>query len=273
MAELPEVEVVKQYLDATSLHQKIAGVEVSDERIMKGMDGRKFSALLKGDSLEKTLRHGNLLFVGTGQGLWMAWRLGAAGAGAVRYSGKTRKNREFERMAIQFSNGSRLSYNSTRMAGQIEKVHDPWRYIRENGLGPDALSPELTPERTRELLAGKRARAKAALMNQKVIAGIGNAYSDEILFQAGIHPETDFQALPESGFGQLHDRMKGVLTKAVALRADPARMPAGWLIPHREAGAVCPGGCPDRIERTQVSGKSAYFCPSCQVPPTREDPT
>jgi formamidopyrimidine-DNA glycosylase len=105
---------------------------------------------------------------------------------------------------------------------------------------------------------------KTTLMNQGVMAGIGNVYSDEILYQARLHPRTKVNALEEGDLRRLYDCMQEVLDTAIACRAVPEDFPDSYLTPLRgKAGTQCPG-CGGEIERIEVSGRGAYYCPECQ---------
>ena len=104
---------------------------------------------------------------------------------------------------------------------------------------------------------------KPALMNQKLIAGIGNLYADEILFQAGVHPETRADELSNADFGRLFRVMRRVLRIASDRLADVDRFPRGYLLPRRGEGEPCPA-CGRDMERVTVSGRTSVFCPGCQ---------
>ncbi len=100
-------------------------------------------------------------------------------------------------------------------------------------------------------------------MDQSLIAGLGNVYSDEILFQAGIHPRSPLAHLDARGLRRLERSLADVLRAAIRAKADPRAMPAWFLLPHREPGARCPR-CGGRIERIRLGGRSAYLCPGHQ---------
>jgi formamidopyrimidine-DNA glycosylase len=100
-------------------------------------------------------------------------------------------------------------------------------------------------------------------MNQKMLAGLGNIYTDEILFQARIHPKTPVGKLGEEKLRTMYERMRAVLARAIDAKADPGKMPRGFLLPHREEEDACPG-CGGKVRKTTVSGRPSYFCPSCQ---------
>jgi formamidopyrimidine-DNA glycosylase len=105
--------------------------------------------------------------------------------------------------------------------------------------------------------------AKAVLMDQKVIAGIGNVYSDEILFQARVNPKSRVDAMGEDLLRILFDAMRNVLRTAIDHGADPDRLPRDFLIHQRHAGGVCPV-CGGKVRKETIAGRPSYFCPNCQ---------
>ncbi len=122
------------------------------------------------------------------------------------------------------------------MIGRIEWVEDISADIRAKGLGPDALDPRLTLAAFKHALAGKRGSVKSILMDQGVIAGIGNAYSDEILLHARLHPLTPVDAIGARGLARLYRTKPDVLKRAIACGADPGRLPKNLLIPPQACG-------------------------------------
>lgn len=107
-----------------------------------------------------------------------------------------------------------------------------------------------------ELEAWVRGGVKSLLMNQARLAGIGNVYSDEMLFHAGVHPG---RKLPS-----LHEEERDALDQAIAAQADPSQMPEEWLIHHREQEATCPR-CGAKIRLEKISGRGSYFCEGHQA--------
>jgi formamidopyrimidine-DNA glycosylase len=100
-------------------------------------------------------------------------------------------------------------------------------------------------------------------MDQSIIAGIGNVYSDEILFQSRIHPQAKMKELSEKALRKLHQITRKVLRAAIAAHAEPHRLPQSWLLPFRKNNGQCPG-CSGKIHRIVLDGRSAYVCPQCQ---------
>ena len=107
---------------------------------------------------------------------------------------------------------------------------------------------------------------KSTLMDQSLVAGLGNVYSDEILFQAGVHPRRKADTLDTDELRALYRVMRRVLRVTTDRRADPGEFPRGYLTARREEGAACPC-CDDRVETCTVSGRKSYVCPYCQPAP------
>jgi formamidopyrimidine-DNA glycosylase len=147
------------------------------------------------------------------------------------------------------------------MLGGVAFAEDEQAYIKERGLGPDALT--LAWEPFMERLAARRGAIKSALMDQRLLAGLGNLYSDEVLFQARLHPQTEVTTLSAEALHQVYKTMQAVLEQAIASHADPTRLPQSWLLPHRHRRGPCPS-CGKALVRHKVNQRSAYLCPNCQ---------
>ena len=104
---------------------------------------------------------------------------------------------------------------------------------------------------------------KSILLNQKLIAGIGNIYADEILFRARIHPATHASALNDKTLAKLFRATRDILRKAIEAKAEMDRMPKSWLLPHRSKGCKCPR-CGRELKSATIGGRTAWFCTHCQ---------
>lgn len=258
MPELPDVETFGRYLSATALHQKLADVRVQHQRVLVGVSASRLKRTLKGLRFEQTDRHGKYLFVWTDSEPILLLHFGMTGF--LQYE-KDRTPGAHDRVLFDFDNGYTLAYVCLRLLGEVSVTDSIEQYVNEHDLGPDALAVDA--DELTETLQKSRATIKSCLMNQKLIAGIGNVYSDEILFHSRLAPQRRGRSLSRSQAKQLHRRMRHVLEMAVERQADPARMPSSWLLSHRDEGASCPR-CDGRIEKTKVAGRSAYWCPKCQ---------
>jgi formamidopyrimidine-DNA glycosylase len=259
MPELPEVETFKRYLDSTSLHQRIAGVEVRDAHVLKGVSARELARRLKGKRFESSRRHGKHLFVRTDGDLWLRSHFGMTGS--LRYFKDQERAPRHTRVLFVFANAHRLAFEDQRKFGEVGLVADLDEYLRKRGLGPDALDISLS--QFREFLRTHRGAVKSILLNQKLIAGIGNIYADEILFHARIHPATEIGRLGEKNVGKLFRATRYILKKAIDAKADVDRMPKSWLLPRRGKVGKCPR-CRGERRSATIGGRTAWFCAHCQ---------
>jgi len=266
MPELPDVENYCRYLTQHGLRKKIEGVTVAAPKILKGASPRRLARALEGRTLTRARRHGKHLFAEVDDGRWLAFHFGMTGR--LEHFRDGEQDPEYDRLRFDFVGGEHLAYVNARMLGGVQLVDDADAFIRSKKLGPDAASVD---EKTfRERLREKRGAIKPALMDQTVVAGIGNIYSDEILFQAGIHPRTAVSDLDDASLKQLYRTMRRVLETAVAKGAGAEdierRVPRTWLLPHRGRGRECPR-CGGKIATVKMQTRSAYFCPKCQREP------
>lgn len=261
MPELPDVEIEKRYLEATALHTPFEDVEVNAPRMLHGVSAATLRHRLTGRTFEETTRRGKYLFAALGKGTWLVLHFGMTGY--LKYFKQYEDRPEHTRLLLHLRNGY-LAGIWERRLGRIGITESPDAFAEKEKLGPDALDPGIELEDFRKMLRGKRGAIKSALMDQRFIAGIGNIYSDEILFQAAIHPTRKANELNAHEVTALHRAMRHVLRLAIEREADPERLPASWLLPHREEGADCPR-CGGKIGRIKMGGRSAYVCPRCQA--------
>jgi formamidopyrimidine-DNA glycosylase len=265
MPELPEIETFKRYLDDTSLRQQIRGVTVTKERILKDVSSRQLSSALKNHSFRGSERHGKYLVVDVGGGKQLVLHFGMTGC--LHYVDQDDPDSRYARMIVTFDNGHRLDYDNKRMLGRVRLVDDFDDLVDELELGPDAL--EIGADEFDQRLRPHGGAIKSTLMNQSIVAGLGNTYTDEILFQARIHPATPVDTLSATERKSIYRMMRKVLRKAIDVQGEPDRMPRSYLVPHRHDGAPCPRGN-GTVHRTRVAGRSAYYCPVCQPRPGRK---
>lgn len=258
MPELPDVEIFKNYLDATSLHKKITDVKVGNKKVLEGISARKLADTLKGRRLLSTRRHGKYLFVETDDDFWLILHFGMTGYLQYYRQGELPRH---TRLLLAFDNGYHLAFICQRMLGRVGLTDSVDAYVESQQLGPDGMT--LDYKYFRQALQKSRGIIKSALMKQELVAGIGNIYSDEILFQAGVHPEAKCNQLDEARLKKLYRSIGKVVKTAVAKQADPDKFPRSYLLPHREPGGRCPR-CGTEIQNIKAGGRTAYFCPKCQ---------
>lgn len=261
MPELPDVETFRRYFDATSLHQRIAKVTVYAPEILEDVSVRKLSRRLKGHEFESTKRHGKYLFARLDEGSWLVLHFGMTGF--LKYLKNMDKEPPHTRLLIGFDNGYHLAYDCQRKLGVVSLSDNETDFVNRKRLGPDPMRPGFDFPDFKEALTSTRGMIKSALMNQNVIAGIGNVYSDEIFFHAGVHPKRPVKRLDEETLEKMFKKMKRVLRTTTDRQAQPDRFPDSYLTPHRRKGARCPK-CRGGIGQLKVSGRTAYYCPRCQ---------
>jgi len=260
--ELPEVERFRRYLAQTSLHQTVEQVSVTDRRILHGVTVRGLGAALKGGQFARTARHGKYLLAELNRGGWLVLHFGM--------SGRLQQFRFLEgrpphsRVIVRFQNGVHLAFVCMRMFGEVSLTAGPDALVAERRLGPDALA--VTRAAFLEQLDGRTGMIKPILMNQRVVAGLGNLYADEILFQARIHPETPVRRLGRERLGRVFSVMRRVLRLAVRRHAQIDAYPSSYLLPRRGDDQPCPR-CGRKLVRSVVGGRGTYHCSACQRRP------
>ena len=259
MPELPEVESFKRYLDSTSLHQRVAGVDVRDAYVLKGVSARELARRLKGKRFEFSRRHGKHLFVRASRDLWLRLHFGMTAS--LKYLKSDEQTPPHARVLFRFKKNRRLAFDDPRQFGQIGLLKDVDEFLTTRAVGPDAL--KITFYRFKDVFKRPRGAVKAVLLNQKLIAGIGNIYADEILFRARIHPATQTSTFKQKAIAKLFRATRDILKKAIEAKANADRMPNSWLLPHRGRGGKCPR-CRRQLKSTTIGGRTAWFCAHCQ---------
>jgi formamidopyrimidine-DNA glycosylase len=257
--ELPDVEVFRRRLAATGLHRRVDRVVVHDASLPREVSRQHLQEAITGHELKRTRRHGKHLFAAVSGGEWLVLHFGMTGL--LDYHRNGEPDDDHTRLTLRFEDGSRVAYIDQRRLGFVTLTSDVDAYVEEEPLGPDAL--ELSPKALRDLLRDRRGAVKSVLMDQAVIAGIGNIYSDEILFHARVDPRTPARSLDDAVCRRIHRQVGRVLRMAADRSVDVNRMPRGWLLPHRGDGAPCPRGNGE-VRRFKLSGRGAYYCPACQ---------
>ena len=259
MPELPEVETFKRYLDATSLHQRLSGVEVQSTYVLKGVSARELAHRLKGQSFENSRRHGKHLFVRTSADVWLRLHFGMTGS--LEYLKRDQVAPKTARVIFRFAGNGRLAFDDQRKFGEIELIEDADEFLQTRGLGPDAL--EISVSQFRAIVGKHHCAVKPILLNQRLIAGIGNLYADEILFRASVRPATEAGRLSNKDLRRLFRATRWVLEKAIALKTDFNRLPKSWLLTCRGKGGRCPR-CGRPLQSATIGGRTSWFCSRCQ---------
>jgi formamidopyrimidine-DNA glycosylase len=266
MPELPEVETIKNELLPRILGRKIVAVDVRDGKPIRRISSVEFAGKLTGQKIRGLERHGKyLIFHLSKNVLVIHLRM----TGNLFFNPK--QDDRFIRVVFQLDDGSKIVFSDRRRLGVM------WLSADENEvldkLGPEPLAPEFTASILGRQLKGRKAPIKAVLLDQSIIAGIGNMYADEALFEARIHPLKKAGGLSGVEIKRLRRAIIDVLTMAIIRKGasvDTYIRPEGGLgtahdefkVAHRKNG-ICPG-CGGLIERLVIRNRGTYFCPACQ---------
>jgi formamidopyrimidine-DNA glycosylase len=261
MPELPDVEIFKQYLDANALHRRIARTTVQSRDLLRNISATQLSRALRGKKFKSSHRHGKFLFVAVTDESWLVLHFGMTGF--LKYFKNRADAPPHSRVLIGFTNGYHLAFDCKRKLGQVRLINSIDNFIQQRKLGPDALDARLDLPAFKKIMRDTGSAVKPALMNQKRIAGIGNVYSDEILFRAGIHPARTSAGLDDISLQTLYHAMRTTLQKVIEYGAEVERFPKSYLLPHRAGDGRCPR-CGRNLKREKFSGRTAYYCPKDQ---------
>jgi formamidopyrimidine-DNA glycosylase len=215
---------------------------------------------LRGRRFGPPKRHGKWLFAPT-DGPTLIIHFGMTGG--LVWSGVAGRGRHRHDRLILGLDGGELRYRNMRMLGGAWLARDPGELERVVGpLGPDAT--ELHDDALERVMRGRRGGIKAMLMNQRLVAGIGNELSDEILWRARLHPARAVATIRASERRRLHRALREVLQESIRHGRIPRE--EGWLESQRGLrNARCPR-CRRALRRSRIAGRTAYWCPRCQSP-------
>ena len=265
MPELPDVEGFKRVLARKALRKRIDKVTVNDARILGKLSARTFAARLQGARLVEARRHGKHLMAKLDHGGWLTVHFGMTGA--LQSVGKSGSEPPFTRVRLDFTGDGSLAYINKRMIGRVGLTKDAADFVASERLGPDALDRRFNFEAFKTAMLGLKRDVKSVLTDQQVVAGIGNIYSDEILFQARINPATRIDKLTPHQLKRLFLDMRKTLKTAISRGAGSEqfveRMPKGSLLPQRKKGGRCPR-CRSPLKVFKIGGRTAYCCARCQ---------
>jgi formamidopyrimidine-DNA glycosylase len=285
MPELPEVETIKNELLPHVLGRTIQGVAVYWEKMIKqpsgitiptkvGIQGERgrsniveeFCLQIIGQEIIGLSRRGKYLFFHLSGGAVLVMHMKMTGSLLVNPT-----DDRFTRAILHLDKGIDVHFWDPRKFGKmwLEKHSN----VVINQLGPEPLDPGFTPDALTTILRNRKAPVKPILLDQSIIAGIGNMYADEALFEAKIHPLKPAGKLSKVEINRLHAALRKVLQKALVKKGASVRnyiRPDGspgtahdeFVVAHG-VGKTCPR-CGHAIERIVVRGRGTYLCPKCQ---------
>jgi formamidopyrimidine-DNA glycosylase len=276
MPELPEVETVRRALAPVLEGRRLERVRIDDLRLTLPLDPDGVARRLKGERIERVDRRGKYLMLRfeSGRVLLVHLRM----TGSFRHSASGRLDDDaYRRATAQLDDGSALGYRDVRRFGTwlLLEPDEVEPYLAKR-LGPEPLGDAFTPRALAARLAGRRAPIKAAILDQRTVAGVGNIYADEGLWRARVHPLREAGSLEPGEVRALHRAIRKSLEIGIANQGstlsnyaqpngEPGRMQHEFKV-YGRAGEPC-DRCGTPIERIVVGGRGTSYCPSCQVSP------
>ncbi len=273
--ELPEVETIRAQLEAILPGRTVAHVQIDDPRLVLPADPQVVADALVGRTFMSIERRGKYLMFVLDDGQTAVAHLRMTGQ--IHWHAVPDDEPKYLRARVDLAGGGALLMCDMRRFGTLalvstDHVRDPeyWR----GRVGVEPLGRAFTAQLLSDLLAGRQSPIKAALLNQALVAGIGNIYADEALFAAGVHPDRSAGSLTVGEIGKLHRAIRDRLRVAIAAggssidryrdtRGERGAMQT-LLKVHLRAGRPCPR-CTEPIIKMRVAQRGTYICPSCQV--------
>ena len=273
MPEMPEVEIIRRYLDTQVAGKKIINLTIFLPRMIKWPDVEGFRALVTGRIIKGMNRRGKYLLMELDNASKVVFHLRMTGRLVYEPAGDTTDRHA--RVIFHLQDGASLVYGDTRTLGTIHGLK-PQELGMLKGLvemGPEPLSAEFTAEYLYRTASQRKVAIKSFLLNQKYIGGIGNIYADEALFLAGIHPLRPANSLTQTECGKLWESVNKVIADGIADGGTTFRdyqNGEGGKGSHQEhlyvygrKGEQC-RICGALLERIIVGGRGTHFCPHCQ---------
>ena len=274
MPELPDLVHVEAGLRAAVVGKRIAAARTGDPTVLRVMVSEPFPAVLVGRTLEGVERRGHFMRFALDDGLVLVvnamlvgrYRLVAPG----RETGNVnRKDPRALGLALAFDGAPELQYLDDKRMGKVyvARAADEGTIPIYGQLGFDVLSPAFTRDAFGKLVARRRDQVRAFLMDKRTLASIGNAYADEILFAAGLHPKTFCSKLAPADIDALHAAIGRVLADAIAeirKRDEPIEIKVRDFLKVRGRDGKPCVVCGTTIRAVRVGDGDACFCPHCQ---------
>jgi formamidopyrimidine-DNA glycosylase len=260
MPELPEIEVLREYLNPLIMHKTILNFIILKPYILKNY----FQGDLAGQAIKHIQRQGKyLVFELTSLRLICHLML----RGSLRYLLPGAKIRNTAAAVIEFTDHSKIEFSESghkkRMSVYIIPVHTNIRQIER--LGIDPFADDFTLEKLAHVLSTRARQLKPLLKDQAIISGLGNTYADEILWLACLSPFKISSKLSDDETKHLYTAIRNVLEGAIAvIREKGITEKRSFLQIHKREGKPCPR-CRERIRHVSSSNSDTFYCPKCQT--------
>ncbi|XP_031480051.1 formamidopyrimidine-DNA glycosylase isoform X2 [Nymphaea colorata] len=276
MPELPEVEAARRAVQDLCCGKRIVRAVVADDsKVVDGVSPAEFEKSLVGRTIIAAHRKGKNMWLELDSPPFPSFQFGMSGAIYIKGVPVTKYKRsavndadewpsKYSKLFIELDDGLEFSFTDKRRFAKVRLLQDPASVPPISELGPDALLEPMSADEFADSLSKKKIAIKALLLDQAYIAGIGNWVADEVLYQARIHPLRTASSLSRQDCEQLHNSIKEVIEKALAVGADSNQFPSNWIFHFREKkpGKAYVDG--KRIEFITVGGRTTAFVPELQ---------
>ena len=281
MPELPEVETIKEDLRELVVGSLITKVEVLDPVLVEQPSIEKFELGLENGRISGARRRAKHLIIDldTGDSLVFQLKIG----GQLLLVPPVEEPRTALMLVLHLDADRRLFLRDETRFSRARLLNAEELEARLSALGPEPLEEEFEVngvEYLRETLSPRRAQIKPLLLDQKVVAGIGNIYVDEVLYDARLHPRRKANTISGEEWGGLHVAILENLAAGVEHRGTTVRLykdvlnrpgeHQNYLRVFEKHGKPCPGCGEGKVVREKVGGRPTHFCPSCQLEDWRE---
>jgi formamidopyrimidine-DNA glycosylase len=281
MPELPEVETLRRQLAPLLVGRRLERVEIVDPRLTAPHEPERVARELTGERISALERRGKYLLACFESGRCLVIHLRMSGSLRHGAAGELPDD-PYRRARISLDDGSALGYRDVRRFGtwlMLEPGELPAYF--EARLGAEPLEPGFRPRDLGARLAGRRAPVKAAILDQRTLAGVGNIYADEALWRARLHPLRESGSLDAGEVRALHHGIRRALEHGLSRQGStlrdyalpdgrPGRMQQEFKV-YGRTGEPC-ARCGTPIERIRVAGRGSWYCPHCQPAATASRP-
>jgi formamidopyrimidine-DNA glycosylase len=273
MPELPEVETVRRRLAPVLEGRRFERVRIDDPRLTRPLDRDEVARELEGERVARVDRRGKYLIVRFDSGRALLIHLRMTGSLLHAAAGKLPDD-PHRRAVIRLDDRSDVAYRDVRRFGTwlLLEPDEVEAYV-DARVGREPLGEAYKAKHLADRLRGRRAPVKAAVLDQRTVAGVGNIYADEALWRARIHPLTPAAALTPDEIRALHRGLRRALEQGIArqgstlrdyrtLDGEPGAMQHEFKV-YGRGGEPCER-CGTPIEKIRVAGRGTWYCPSCQ---------
>ncbi len=273
MPELPEVETVRARLEPALVGRRFDSVEILDSRLTRPVDPAEVAAEIEGERVAAIGRRGKYLIFRFESGLVLLVHLRMTGSFVRTHNGASAEDAH-TRAVVRLDDGSDVTYRDVRRFGtwQVLRLDELDTYFAAR-LGEEPMERAFSTRKLAARLEGRRAPIKAALLDQRTLAGMGNIYADEALWRARIDPRRPAGELSEAELTTLHRAIRRALEAGIARQGATlrdyrtpegrrGRMQLEFKVYGRDGEPCLRCGAP--IEKTRLGGRGTWYCPACQ---------